>query len=117
MAVSGDRRKRPRVALHWPVRLFRQFEGPSVESTTENLSSEGLYCIISEPFKPGERLQCMLAIPEGSFGLESSVGLECHVTVRRMEQLRSGFGLGCHIEDYSLVTDPGVDRRRRGPGC
>ncbi len=105
MAVSGDRRNRPRVALHWPVRLFRQFEGPSVESTTENLSSEGLYCIISEPFKPGERLQCEIVIPGESLGSsESSIRLQCHVTVRRVEPLDRGFGLGCHIEDYTLGT-------------
>jgi hypothetical protein len=28
--------------------------------------------------------------------------LECHVTVRRVEHLESWFGLGCHIEDYSV---------------
>jgi hypothetical protein len=48
MASTDDRRNRPRVALHWPVRLFRQPEGKSIESTTENLSSQGLYCIASE---------------------------------------------------------------------
>jgi PilZ domain len=105
MAVSGDRRNRPRVALHWPVRLFRKFEGPPVASTTENLSSEGLYCITSEPFKPGERLQCEIVIPGESFGFsESSIRMQCHVTVRRVEPLDRGFGLGCHIEDYTLAT-------------
>jgi len=104
MASSDDRRKRTRFPLHWTVRLFRQPGKPSVESITKNLSSEGFYCITSEPFKLGERLQCMIVIPGGgSFGLESSVGLECHVTVRRMEKLPSGFGLGCHIEDYTLT--------------
>ena len=108
MASSDDRRKRTRFPLHWTVRLFRQPGRASVESITKNLSSEGFYCITSEPFKPGERLQCIIVIPGGgNFGLESSVTLECHVTVRRMEQLASGFGLGCYIEDYSLVTDLG----------
>ena len=49
----GDRRKRKRVPLHWPVRLLRR-EGQLVESITENLSSEGLYCITKERFKRGE---------------------------------------------------------------
>ena len=103
MALSDDRRKRPRVALRWPVRLFRQPEGPSIESTTENLSSQGLYCIASEPFKPGERLQCEIVIPGESLGSpDSSLRLQCHVTVRRVEHLDRGFGLGCHIEDYSV---------------
>ncbi len=103
MAPSGDRRKRSRVALHWPVRLFRQPGRPWVKSTTENLSSEGLYCITKEPFKPGERLQCEIVIP-ATFGLDSPIALECHVTIRRVEHLRRGFGLGCQIEDYTLAT-------------
>jgi hypothetical protein len=57
-----DRRKRQRVALHWPVRLFRQPGRPSVESTTENLSTAGLYCVSSERFQPGERLRCEIVI-------------------------------------------------------
>ena len=101
MALGGDRRKRKRVALHWPLRLFRQPEGQSIESTTEDLSSEGLYCITSKPFKPGERLQCEIVLP-ATLGLESPIVLECHVTIRRVEYLQRGFGLGCHIEDYSL---------------
>ena len=105
MAVSYDRRKRQRVALHWPVRLFRQAEGSSVESTTENLTTEGLYCITKESFKPGERLQCEIVIPGESLVFsESSIRLQCLITVRRVEHLDTGFGLGCHIEDYTLAT-------------
>ena len=36
-----DRRKRKRVAVHWRVRLFHQ-PGQWVDTTTENISSEGL---------------------------------------------------------------------------
>jgi len=92
MASSSDRRRRRRVAVHWPMHLFRQ-SGRPVESTTENLSSEGLYCITQEPFKQGERLQCMIVIPETVVGLESPILLECQVTIRRVENLRHGFGL------------------------
>jgi len=105
MAVSDDRRKRKRVTLHWPVRLFRQPETGAIESTTENLSTAGFYCITSEPFKPGERLHCEIVIPGESLGFsETPVRLECQVTVRRVEHLTIGFGLGCQIEDYTLLT-------------
>ena len=103
MALSGERRKRPRVPLHWPVRLFGQHGRASVESITENLSTEGLYCISTKPFKTGERLRCEIVIPK-ALGSEAPIVLECHVTVRRVEYLRSGFGVGCHIEDYSLSS-------------
>jgi hypothetical protein len=105
MASSGDRRKRKRVAVHWPVRLFRASGRPSVESTTENLSSEGLYCITGEPFKTGERLQCEIVIPGERLGFsEPYMRLQCHVTVKRVEPVRQGFGVGCYIEDYSLAS-------------
>ena len=103
MAVSDDRRKRPRVAVHWTLRLFRQPGKPPAETVTENLSSEGLYCVTHQRFKPGERLQCEIVIP-ANVGTGSPVVIECHVTVRRVESLHPGFGLGCHIEDYSLRT-------------
>ena len=62
MALAGDRRKRKRVLLHWPVRLLRQPGTSPIDTTTENISSEGLYCISNESFKPGERVQCMRGV-------------------------------------------------------
>ena len=106
MAAFSERRKRKRVPLHWPVRLLGKPGNIPVESTTEDLSSEGFYCIIKEPFKRGARLQCEIVIPGNSLGLsESFIRLQSHVTVRRVEPLSKGYGLGCHIEDYSLLTD------------
>ena len=100
MRSSDDRRKRKRMALRWPLRLSRRPGKWSVESTTENLSSEGLFCVTKKPFKPGERLQCEMVTPGESFGsAEASLRLKCFVTVRRVEYLHSGFGLGCHIPE------------------
>jgi len=87
------------------MRLFRKPGRPPIESATENLSSEGLYCITQEPFKQGERLQCEIVIPGESFGSpEPFLRLQCHITVKRVEHVHRGFGLGCHIEDYTLAT-------------
>ena len=104
MAFSGDRRKRLRVAVHWLLRLFRQSGQLSLASATENLSSEGFYCITKEPFNSEERLQCELILPGEIFGSsEPPLRLQCRVTVKRVEHLQRGFGLGCHIEDYGLA--------------
>jgi hypothetical protein len=106
MVALEERRKRKRIALHWPVRLFRDPANPSVESTTENLTSNGFYCISKEPFALGERLECIIAIPAGSFGYnESPIRLQCRVRVARVEGQEAGFGLGCYIEDYDLLTN------------
>src|SRR6476659_6231255 len=101
MLVSEERRKRKRVALHWPIRLFRSQTAASVESTTENLTSNGFYCVSREPFELGERLECIIAIPAGSFSSKgSAICLQCRVRVTRVENQSDGFGLGCYIEDY-----------------
>lgn len=106
MVALEERRKRKRIALHWPVRLFRDQAAPSVESTTENLTSNGFYCISKERFGLGERLECIIAIPAGSFGYnESPIRLQCRVRVARVEGQEDGFGLGCYIEDYDLLTN------------
>jgi hypothetical protein len=72
---------------------------------TENLSSEGLYCITERRFKTGERLLCEIILPGVGLGYpESSIRLQCNITVRRVENLQRGYGLGCQIEDYALLT-------------
>ncbi len=108
MATPEDRRKRKRVSLQWPVRPFRPAKKDSIDSKTENLTSEGFYCVSREPFHLGEQLECVIVIPAGSFGSsESPVRLRCRVKVTRVEskEAQSGFGLGCHIEDYDLLTN------------
>ena len=104
-AAYDDRRKRTRLPLRWPVSVFRRPGMESVEGQTENLTSEGFYWISKEPFQLGECLQCVIVIPAGSFRYsELPVLLKCRVTVKRLEAIQSGFGLGCHIEDYALIT-------------
>jgi hypothetical protein len=116
MATPEERRKRQRIALHWPVRLFRDPAMPSVESTTENLTSNGFYCISKEPFHLGEHLECIIAIPAGSFGYSASpMCLQCRVRVTRVEDQQEGFGLGCYIEDYDLLTNARTARQSVEP--
>ena len=105
MAPPGDRRNRRRIALHWPVLLFRQTGGKSVQSMTENISSEGLYCVTEGLFKTGEHLRCEIVLPAQGLGYgESFIRLQCNITVKRVEYHQRGYGLGCHIEDYALLT-------------
>ena len=100
-----DRRKRKRLPLHWPVNVFRHPGMQSVEGQTENLTSEGFYWISKVEFQLGECLRCVIAIPAAGFPYSDlPVLLKCHVTVKRLEASPSGFGLGCHIEDYGLLA-------------
>ena len=107
MAFAGDRRKRVRVPVHWPVRLFGGVGNPAVETATENLSSDGFLCISNQRFEAGERLECEIVLPAESLGTpKKSLKLQCWVIVRRVEHRPAGFGLGCQIEKYTLVAGP-----------
>jgi hypothetical protein len=113
MPALQERRKRKRIALHWPVYLYRDQAAPSVESTTENLTSNGFYCISKEPFQLGEQLECVIAIPAGAFGYsEAPIRLQCRVKVTRVETQSENFGLGCCIEDYELLMSSKPESHR-----
>ena len=91
MALSIDRRKRKRVPVHWLVQFLGQAGRQQAEATTENLSSEGFYCISRKPFKLGERLDCEIALPAEAVGSsEATVRIQCHVTVKRVEPVNRG---------------------------
>jgi hypothetical protein len=105
MVATRERRKRTRIALRWPVYLYREQGGPSIESLTENLTSNGFYCVSKELFQLGEQLECVIAIPAGAFGYSADpIRLQCRVKVMRIENQIDRFGLGCAIEDYELLT-------------
>ena len=115
MDSSPDRRKRKRVALHWPIRLFRGHEMRSIESTTENITSNGFYCLSQEPFRPGERLECIIVVPAGSYGYsDAPICLQCRVRVTRVDDQPECFGLGCSIEDYDLLVNSKAASRMSG---
>jgi len=52
-----------------------------------------------------DRVQRVARAREANVGLESSHVLDCRVTVRRVEEVATGFGLGCYIEEYGWVQD------------
>jgi len=105
----GERRRRVRARVRWTV-LFRQRHGEALESVTENLSSQGFYCLSQTPIASGEVLPCWLTIPTYDPSAEqATVILECRVRVLRSEAGSSAglYGLACRIEDYHLACgDP-----------
>src|SRR5579863_3321387 len=108
MVATQERRKRKRISLRWPIHLYRDENAPSIDSTTENLTSNGFYCVSKEPFRVGEQLECTIDIPSGAFGYaDAPVRLQCRVKVVRIEDQTDRFGLGCYIEDYELLMSPG----------
>ena len=97
-----DRRKRPRVALHWLVHLKATSCQTQIQVETQNLSSEGFYCLSPQQFTPGEMIECLIGLPAPD-GSPGSRVLFCRATVLRVESHgASVFGVACHIDDYSL---------------
>ncbi len=91
--------------LRWPVLLARSGDSRIVEAETENLSSQGFFCISRESFGIGERLNCIVVLPAKGWGYHAqSVWLHCRAEVIRVEiqAPASGFGLGCRMEEFSL---------------
>ena len=84
-------------------------QGGPVSSETENISSEGFYCLCPEPFTIGEELECTISIPSRSGTDGTKLILECRVRVVRVETYTADgpVGIGFHIETFSVMTKPG----------
>jgi len=102
-----ERRKRPRTLVHWQVALFRDHGDKIIETTTQNLSSCGFYCLLGASLTQGENLFCRLQVPLPEAPHRKSFGvLECKVRVTRVDPaLADGLvGIACRIEDYRFVA-------------
>jgi PilZ domain len=108
---SPERRHQMRAPVRWVVYLRRPLEAPPVKSETVNLSSGGFYCQVSEPFEPGERIDCDILVPQPrGAAADNAIVLKCRAQVLRVEVFRGDtgpeevYGLGCRIEDYAAGT-------------
>jgi PilZ domain-containing protein len=113
----GERRKRPRVKVHWQVSLIRSDSAEIIETVTQDLSSTGFYCFSQMPFSVGEVLHCMLRIPPyESTARELERALECKLRVVRLELNTADgrLGVGCRIEDFRVAADSLGGRFRSG---
>ncbi len=106
MPPTIERRKRLRVSLHLELQLFRQLESEPIDSKTENLSSEGFYCLTDVPVRQGEHLGCLIMVPSlDPRAPDATLGLHCRIRVVRVDGSVNGkpHGIGCRIEAYSIM--------------
>lgn len=105
-ADTPERRRRPRVRLFYPVRLFRLGDGSRIDTRTEDISCEGFFCITRTRLLPNEQLECELVIPAGHNGAGSDepIVLSCRAEVVRVERQEESlfFGVGCRLADYTI---------------
>jgi len=102
---APERRRRPRLMLAYPLRLFRIGNGSQVETQTVNISCEGFFCITKSYFSPREKLDCELVLIGGNDQpADEAIVLRCRAEVVRVvrENEHSAFGLGCRVADYTV---------------
>jgi hypothetical protein len=70
----------------------------------KNVSCEGFYCFVHEPFAVGESIRCVIMIPAfDAQQPDKMVSLECHARVVRVEPISAVNGIACHIDDYKVA--------------
>jgi hypothetical protein len=105
-AWSGpERRRRSRSTLRCPLTLFGCNSTEAVNSTTDNISCEGFYCLTPSPYRTGERLTALVRIPAyDPNSKEQTCTLSCQVRVVRVDPCDGEglYGMACGIDDYHL---------------
>jgi len=114
-----ERRKSPRVALHWTLYLTLNSNGYPLRTETRDISKDGFYCLLDRAATPGARIKCDIVMPaHTSQDPDETVYLRCDAQAVRVEKIGSGeeFGLACRIEDYRIVHARGGSRRLQDAG-
>src|ERR1035437_3752393 len=104
--AEGERRRSRRVHLHWVLYLACNGAGRPFRTRTKNISSDGFYCAVDHPVKPGDQFECDILVPTyASQDPDDVVCLRCRAQAVRVEIIREGaeFGLACRIQDYFLI--------------
>lgn len=103
---APDRRRRRRLRLAYPLRLYRSGEASRTETKTEDISCEGFFCVTDRRFSPFETLECELLIPVEEPGepAERDIVLRCQAEVVRVVQQvdKAAFGIACRLSDYTI---------------
>ena len=106
VARTAERRSRPRASLQWVVQVSRAGSKHPVAGKTRNISSQGFYCLVRDPFESGERVECTLVIPVPKSAKPADVlWLKCQARVLRVEAAAkdTAFGIAFQIEEYCVV--------------
>jgi hypothetical protein len=117
--VIAERRRNPRASLHWTVYLAFNGAPHPLRSITRDINKDGFYCLLDQPVRPGERIECDIVMPtHGSWDPDDVAYLRCCAYAVRVEKIgdRPEFGVACRIEDYQLVhiASPRVRLREDG---
>jgi hypothetical protein len=100
---GDDRRRRARLQLQLPVQFHRDNAESPIYGTTQNMSSEGLFCLSHACFTPGESILCSIECPAYAPDMpERKLLITCRVRVLRtvLGADQEVNGVACRIEDF-----------------
>jgi len=117
--LIAERRRNPRAPLQWTVYLAFKGSAHPFRSITRDINKDGFYCSLDQPVRPGERIECDIAVPtHGSRDLDDVAYLRCLAQAVRVEKIGDSpkFGVACRIEDYRLIhiASPRLGLRKDG---
>jgi hypothetical protein len=97
--------------------LFRAQDETIYRTTTEDLSSSGFSCTVSDPYTPGETVTCDIVMPAHTPHRQSDLlYVRCSARVVRVTAKPcGGYTLACRIEEYSILHPNAVKMARERP--
>ena len=104
-----ERRLHQRIRLRWPLSILKETADSDtarvVTTVTENLSSRGFWCVLDETLAAGEHFACILDFPCRRDPEPECQALRCQAQVVWVRTMADGrFGIGCRIDDYTVVA-------------
>ncbi len=82
----------------------------ALSAETRDVSIDGFFCVLEEPFPIGQKLRCLLLLTQPLIAGDDkrAMCLECQVEVLRIsaDQSHFSFGLGCAILDFRVIPEP-----------
>ena len=114
-----ERRSSPRAALHWTLYLTWNGATHPFRTETRDISKDGFYCLVDQPIRPGEQIECDIVVPTHSSQYpDDVVYLRCRAQAVRVEKIGAGseFGLACRIEEYRIIHVSNKGQRLENAG-
>lgn len=111
-----DRRRQRRLPLRWTAYLYRAGVSEPIEAMTRNVSSDGFYCVVEEPFAIGETVRSALLVPAFDPDAPDRVmTIESECSVVRVECIGTGaYGVAFHMRTLHVVPADTCSRRVNG---
>jgi hypothetical protein len=106
---GAEQRKHRRYNLALPVRVqskARATTAPPIETATKDISTHGIYLVLSEDLEMGSELDLEITLPAELAG-GKSVKLRCRGTVARLEprNAEGKIGVGAVLQDYEFFHE------------